>query len=203
MLGDKLIYLAFLPMLIAFWFLAFSTGGNTDGIEKLSPFLCGLLIFSLRLSDMTLDTLRLLFVMHGRKLLAGLVGFLQAAIFVVAITTVLKGEKSTAKILGYAAGFACGIMVGMTLEEKIALGFGHLRIMTKAAGETLAQTLRSAGHAATLMAGSGKDGPVTVINCIVRRKDITNVERLVQEADPEAFVTLDGVTPLHRGYFRF
>lgn len=169
----------------------------------MSPFLSALLIFGLRLSDMALDTLRLLFVMRGRKLLAGLIGFCQAAIFVVAITTVIRNVDNIWNIVGYAAGFAAGVMVGMTIEERLALGFAHLRITSRAKGQAMAEALRRAGYAATLMTGMGKDGAVAVVNCTVRRKDIPAVQALAEQADPNAFVTVDEVRSLARGYFRF
>ncbi|MBI3176566.1 MAG: hypothetical protein HYZ35_01115, partial [Chloroflexi bacterium] len=56
----------------------------------MTPLLSALFIFALRLADMTLDTLRVLFMMRGRKLTAGLIGFAQATIFVIAISQVLS-----------------------------------------------------------------------------------------------------------------
>lgn len=169
----------------------------------MSPLLSAFFIFGLRLSDMTLDTLRLLFVMRGRRSLAGLVGFAQATIFVVAITTVIRNVNNVWNIIGYAAGFAAGVMVGMTLEERMALGFGHMRIISSAKGHAVAEAVRRSGYAATVMTGMGKDGAVAVVNCTVRRKDIGTVQSLAQEADPNVFVTVDEVRPLARGHFRF
>ena len=166
-------------------------------------FLSALFVFLLLVLDRTLDTLRLLFMMRGRKLLAGLVGFFQATIFIVAITQVLKHDFNAWTILGYASGFATGVMVGMTIDERLAMGFGHLRIISQAKGQVIADVLRQAGHAATLLSGTGKDGAVSIVNCTVRRKDVKVVEALVQEVDPSSFVTLDEVRSLARGHFRF
>lgn len=171
--------------------------------QLLNVFLSALLIFFLLVSDRTLDTLRLLFMMRGRKLVAGWVGFFQALIFIVAITQVLKHEFNLYTILGYASGFATGVMVGMSIDERMALGFGHLRIISQAKGCVIAEVLREAGHAATLLNGTGKDGAVSVVNCTVRRKDVKVVESLVQGVDPGSFVTVDEVQSLARGHFRY
>ncbi|MBI3359823.1 MAG: DUF2179 domain-containing protein [Chloroflexi bacterium] len=169
----------------------------------MNPLLSALLIFALRLSDMTLDTLRMLFVMRGRKWLAGVIGFAQSAIFVVAITTVIRNVNNVWNIIGYAGGFAAGVMVGMTIEERMALGFSYMRIISSTKGHAVSDALRRAGYAATVMTGMGKDGTVAIVTCTVRRKDVNAVQSLVQEIDPSVFVTVDEVRPLARGYFRF
>ena len=58
------------------------------------------LIFILRVTDMSLDTLRVLFVMRGRKAIAWVLGFFQAAIFVVAIASVLRDLTNPLNIIG-------------------------------------------------------------------------------------------------------
>ncbi|MBU2609924.1 MAG: DUF2179 domain-containing protein, partial [Chloroflexi bacterium] len=63
-------------------------------------------IFTLRVADMTFDTLRVLFVMRGRKGIAWILGFCQSAIFVIAITSVLSQLNNPLNFVGYAAGFA-------------------------------------------------------------------------------------------------
>jgi uncharacterized protein YebE (UPF0316 family) len=169
----------------------------------LTVLLSALFVFLLLVADRTLDTLRLLFMMRGRKLLSGLAGFFQAGIFITAITQVLKHEFNAFTIVGYAGGFATGVIVGMTIDERLAMGFGHMRIISQEKGQGIAQALRQAGHAATVLSGTGKDGVVSIVNCTVRRKDVKKVEELVQGVDPGSFMTVDEVRPLARGYFRF
>jgi uncharacterized protein YebE (UPF0316 family) len=168
-----------------------------------NPFVSALFIFGLRLSDMTLDTLRMLFVLRGRKWLAGLIGFCQAVIFVLAISTVISNLDNLWNVVGYGAGFAAGIITGMTLEERLALGHSHMQIVSSGRGQAVADALRQAGYAATVVTGMGKDGAVSVINCTVRRRDVPLVQHKAEAVDPNVFVTLEEVRPLARGYFRF
>jgi uncharacterized protein YebE (UPF0316 family) len=161
-----------------------------------------LFIFTLRVADMSLDTLRMLFVMRGRKLLAGGIGALQAAVFILAVSTVLSGAMTVSKVIGYAAGFGTGIILGMIAEERLAIGFAMFRIYSPARGAAIAAALRAAGHAATEFTAQGKDGTVTVVNAAVSRRQIGQVRELIETADPQAFITVDEVRPLQRGYFR-
>jgi uncharacterized protein YebE (UPF0316 family) len=160
-----------------------------------------LVIFGLRIADMTLDTLRVLFVIRGRKALAWALGFAQSAIWVVAISSVLVHMDNVWNIVGYAAGFATGTVVGMMIEEQLAIGHGHVRIISPHRGSALAEAIRASGYAVTELAGRGKDGTVAVLTCSVRRRDITRITRQVHAIDPEAFVTIEDVRPLHRGYW--
>ncbi len=161
-----------------------------------------LFIFILRVVDVAAMTLRILMIMRGRKAPAWVLGFMQALLFVVAIRAVLADLGNLANIIGYAAGFATGTVVGMYLEEWLAVGYGHVRVISSAHGAELAEKLRAAGYAATELAGRGRDGTVAVINCSVPRRVVGEVRRLVTETDPEAFITVEDVRPIYRGFFR-
>ncbi|NIS80367.1 MAG: DUF2179 domain-containing protein [Anaerolineales bacterium] len=160
------------------------------------------IIFSLRVIDMSLDTLRVLFVIRGRKPFAWALGFFQSAMWVVAITSVLSNLDNLFNVIGYAGGFATGNVVGMAIEERLAIGYGHIRIISSRRGSAIASALREAGYAVTELPGRGKDGTVSVLNCSVKRREIAPLQRKVYEIDPEAFVTVEEIRPLHRGYWR-
>ncbi|OGO38129.1 MAG: hypothetical protein A2W35_01675 [Chloroflexi bacterium RBG_16_57_11] len=160
------------------------------------------MIFALRVSDMTLDTLRVLVMMRGRKKIAWVLGFFQALIFVIAIGSVLNNLDNPLNILGYAAGFATGIVVGITIEERLAIGHIQLSIISPRRGAALAERLRSEGYAITEISGRGKDGVVTMLSCSVLRKNVSKVQELVNEVDDSAFITAEDVRSVRRGFWR-
>ncbi len=167
-----------------------------------TPVLMPAIIFAIRVIDVSLDTLRLLFVIRGRRPFAWLLGFSQSLLWVTAITGVLSNLDNLWNVIGYAGGFATGTVVGITIEGKLAIGHGHVRVISSRRGSAIAEAIRNAGYAATEVAGRGKDGTVTLINCSVRRRDIKYVRDMVSKLDPEAFVTVEEVRPLHRGFWR-
>ena len=168
----------------------------------LPPLLIALIIFFLRVVDMSLDTIRVLFVVRGRKLLAWILGFFQSAVFIVAISSVLTNQQSFLTILAYAAGFATGNVVGMLIEERLAVGHIHLSIVSPSSGVGIAEMLREQGYAVTELSARGLQGMVTLLHVDVMRKQLEAVEKLVREADPEAFVTAEDVRPIRRGFWR-
>ncbi len=168
----------------------------------LSPILGAMLIFCMRVTDMSLDTLRMLMAVRGRRLQAAAIGVVQATVFIVAVSQVLKGPLTFWNVLGYALGFGAGVALGMWAEERMALGYSMFRIYSSAHGREIAQALRECGFAATEILATGKDGFLVVVNCAVARRDTQAVRDIVDRIDGSAFVTVDAVEPVQHGYFR-
>ena len=169
---------------------------------SISPWFLTFLIFILRVTDMSLDTLRVLFVLRGRKSMAWILGFLQSAIWVIAITSVLNNLENFLNIIAYAGGFATGNVVGMAIEERLAIGHAHMRIISSGMGSAILDAIRREGYAATEIPGRGKDGTVTIISCSIKRKHISKIQKEISHIDQNAFVTVEEIRPIHRGYWR-
>ncbi len=165
-------------------------------------FLGALFVFVMRVTDMSLDTLRMLFTVRGRKLLAGAIGVVQATVFIVAVSQVLKGPLTVWNVTGYALGFGLGVVLGIAAEERLAIGYGMFRIYSPLHGAEIAAALREQGFAATEIMALGRDGQMIVVNCAVARRDGSRVRAIIDAVDAAAFVTVDNVTPLQHGYFR-
>ena len=168
----------------------------------MTPLLAGLFVFTMRVIDMSLDTLRMLFVMRGRKFLAGGIGVIQATVFILAVSTVLKGPLDLLTIAGYALGFGTGVVIGIIAEQRLALGHSMLRVYSPTSGAALAEALRAASFAVTEFIAHGRDGEITVINSAIARRDVARAQDIIKQIDPGAFITVDEIQPLQRGYFR-
>ena len=173
-----------------------------ENLLSLTAWLTVGLIFSLRVCDMTLDTLRVLFVMRNRKGFAWLLGFFQSAIYVVAITSVLQNLDNPLNVVGYAAGFATGNVIGLLIEERLAIGHVQLSIVSSTRGSAIAERLRKEGYAITELSARGKDGMVTLLSCSVLRKKADQVRQVIAEVDESAFITAEDVRPVRRGFWR-
>jgi len=156
----------------------------------------------MRVIDMSLDTVRLIMTVRGRKLLAGGIGVAQALVFILAVSAVLKGPLTVGNVLGYALGFGAGVMLGIFFEERLAIGHSMFRIYSPAHGHEIAEALRASGHAATEFPAIGRDGTLTVVNCAVSRRNASAVRAAIEGVDPGAFVTADEVRPMQRGRLR-
>jgi len=161
-----------------------------------------LIIFLLRVLNIALDTLRMLFMLRGKKMLSWIFAFMVSLIYVILLTSILANLNTPLYILAYAAGFATGGVVGMWIEERLAIGFTNIQIVSPGRGTVLAQRLREHGFAVTEIPARGRDGMVSMLSLSVRRKQVEVVGKIVNECDEAAFVTSEDVHPLRRGFFR-
>lgn len=159
-------------------------------------------IFCLRICDVSLDTVRVIYVVRGRKKEAWFLGFTTSMIFVVAISSVLANLDNPLNIIGYAAGFATGNVVGMFFEERLAIGHIQINIISPALGSAVAEALRQDGFAVTEVSARGKNGMVAMLQCSVLRKNVGRIEKIINSVDPSAFVTAEEVRPIQRGFWR-
>lgn len=160
-----------------------------------------LLVFVLRITDVSIGTLRVLFMVRGRRGPAVVLGFIESAIFIFAISQVLMGVKEDPwKMIGYAAGFATGTFVGMTLEGWIASGWILARITSRDAVAALAERLRAEHFGATMIRGEGREGGIGILFVVAPRKRGKELLKLVQEVDEDAFIVIEPVQHPVGGY---
>jgi len=160
-----------------------------------------LFIFAMRIVDVSLYTLRIMMVVQGRRKLAWVFAFSQSLLFITVVRTVLADLSSPYKFIGYTAGYATGLVVGMLLENRIGLGYTKLRIISPSRGAEICEQLRAEGYGVTELAGRGKDGTVTILNLSVFRKDVEQVTERVMNLDENAFITAGNVRSYHRGFW--
>ena len=159
-----------------------------------------LVIFCLRIVDVSLATLRMLLAVRGIKLVAPLIGFFEVLIWVLAVGAVIQHLDSPLHLVGYAGGFAAGTYIGLMLEERMAFGMATVRVVSRYGGVELAEALRERGFGVTEFAGQGREGKVEVVDAVLRRRDVPQVLREVDFWDPEAFVTVQEPKSIRRGW---
>lgn len=159
-------------------------------------------IFLARTVNIALDTLRFMFTLRQKRGLSWLLGFVQSVIFVMVIGSVLTNLENPLNIIGYSAGFATGNVLGMAIEKRLALGYTHFNIVSRNRSTEIADRLRDAGFGVTEIPARGRDSSFMLIDTRVRRKQSEDVENLVLEIDPEAFITAEDVIPRQSGIWR-
>jgi uncharacterized protein YebE (UPF0316 family) len=150
-----------------------------------------LIIFCLRLLDVGMSTVRIVLLGRGRRGPAAMLGFVESLIWVIAIARVLDGLEDPARMVAFALGFAAGTYSGSIVEEWLALGQSLIRIVAPVHTGPVAPLLRDRGYGATVINAGGLAGEVRVTFSVVPRKEVPAVTRLIHEANPEAFVTVD------------
>ena len=159
-----------------------------------------LIIFFLRIVDVSLATVRMLLAMRGVKLLAPIIGFFEVLVWIFAVGNAIKYLDYPLHLVGYGLGFSTGTLVGMMMEEKMAFGMATVRVVSKHGGVELAEALRERGFGVTEYSGLGREGHVEVVDAVMRRRDLPLVFKEVNLWDPDAFVTVGEPRMIQRGW---
>lgn len=159
-----------------------------------------LVVFLLRMTDVSMATIRMLLIVKGHRYLAPLIAFFELLIWVMAIGIVVNHLTSPLHVVGYAAGFATGNFLGIMIEERLALGLATIRTVVRSGGAELAATLREEGFGVTEMPGQGREGPVEVLYSVLPRRRIDTCLALIDGAAPDSFVVVDEPREVRRGW---
>ena len=158
-------------------------------------FFSALIIFLLRLADQSLGTMRALLVSKNKPIYAALIGLVESAIWIVAISQVVKDIDDPVLIGSYASGFAAGTILGSYIEGIVGVGNIVVRVFCSADSPSVAEKLREDGHGVTIIDGKGKDGPVKIYLCVIPRRRLKIVLQLIKEINPTAYITTDLANP--------
>jgi len=160
-----------------------------------------ILIFLARALDVTLGTLRIVFISQGRKKLAPIVGFFEMFIWLLAIGQIFSHLTNFVYYIAYAGGFAMGNYVGLLLENKISLGLLSLQLIIKDNPEILINTLKEQGYGLTTMTAEGSKGFVKMVVLIIKRKNLRKVLSIIRNINPRVFVSVEQVQSVKGGNF--
>ena len=164
-------------------------------------FVLPLLIFLARVVDVSMGTVRIVFVSRGFKFLAPVMGFLEVLIWILAISQIMQNLNNPACYVAYAGGFAMGNFVGMWIAEKLTLGVVLVRIVLKKDATELVENLKNEDYGVTCIEGHGTVGQVKVIFTIVPRREVKRVTELINIFNPQAFYSIEEVNSVEKGVF--
>jgi uncharacterized protein YebE (UPF0316 family) len=161
-----------------------------------------LFIFLARICDVSLDTLRIIFISKGYKFIAPVIGFFEVLIWIVVITRVLQNLDNWLCYIAYAGGFATGTYVGMLLDEKLAIGYEMVRVITKKDAHELTDALHKAGYGVTSVNAKGMQGEVGILYIVISRKKLNEIIGMINEYSPNAFYTIESVNFVNKKVFQ-
>ncbi len=161
-----------------------------------------LLIFAARVFDVSLGTLRFIFVTRGQRYLAPVVGFFEVIIWLLAIGQIMQNLDNVLCYIAYGAGFAAGTFVGMWIENRLSIGLVAVRIITRFDAARLISYLRNEeGYGVTVVDAQGRDKKTKLIFTIIKRQDLKDVGRIIRKFNPHAFYSIEDIREVSEGRF--
>jgi len=163
----------------------------------LMPFL----IFLARICDVSIGTMRIIFVSKGKRNIAPILGFFEVLIWITAISKIMQNLDDYINYIAYAAGFATGNFIGMIIEEKLAMGILMIRVFAHERGPELVSLLNNSGYGATVVEAHGARKSVHLIYTIVHRNELDRVLNVINNFNPKSFYTIEDVKSVNEGIF--
>ena len=165
--------------------------GISEGIFSylIMPFL----IFIARVCDVSINTLRVMFVMNGRKTIAPLLGFFEALIWLLAISQIIQNIDNPLSYLAFSAGFAAGTYFGMVMEEKLAIGRVLVRVITVEPIPELIEFMKEKNYRFTSVGAEGRYGKVNLLFTVMKREMLQEFVEKVKSFNDKAFYTIESV----------
>lgn len=164
-----------------------------------------LIIFLAKIIEVSISTIRIVYVNKGERVKGAVLGFAEIMIWVVIVSSVLNNiTEDPIKVFVYAAAFALGNYFGITIESKIAVGLSSVQVVVNQnEGVILADILREQGFGVTIIEGRGKNDSIKNLLFIqLKRKKIPEAVKLIKEHCPEAYITVNDIKTMLGGYIK-
>ncbi len=160
-----------------------------------------LLIFVARILDVSIGTLRIVFLNRGMRFLAPFCGFFEVLIWLIALNRLMEDLTSWVYYASYAGGFAAGTYIGILIESRLAMGVLSVMIITQKDAAGLLQKLKKEHFGITQVGAQGVQGKVRLIYLIIRRKDLPRIAEILRTHQPGAFSVVNDVRDVGGGVF--
>jgi len=159
---------------------------------NITVFITFCLIVLARITDVTLDTIRTVAIVQGRRNFAAVLGFFEAVVYICAVAKVLLNMNHPVYAFAYGLGYASGTFLGITIEQHLAFGDQLATLVTRK-GVELSRVLRVAGYRLAEVKAHSPDGDLTILYAEIRRRQAKNLIQEVLAVDDDCFCIINNV----------
>ncbi|HZK25950.1 MAG TPA: DUF2179 domain-containing protein [Thermoclostridium sp.] len=160
-----------------------------------------LLIVLARIIDVTLGTLRIIFVSRGDRTIAPILGFFETLIWIVVISQLMQNLNNPLTYFAYALGFALGNYIGIRAEDKLAMGHLVVRLFVTKGEDELMKKIIDAGFGVTAIKGKGATNEVTVLYSLIKRKSVDSFLEIINVSEEKIFYSVESAKEAHLGIY--
>jgi uncharacterized protein YebE (UPF0316 family) len=171
-----------------------------EQMKNISPWIGALLIFCFRIIDVSLGTFRIQMIVSRKKLLAGIIGFIEVFIFILIISQVVRDVGNWLNVFAYAGGYGAGTIMGIIITEKTSQEIISVEVISRKNWPDIEKRLREEGFGVTRNIGYGLQGELQVLRIITQRILFPKIRDIVLQYDPKAFITSNLIVGRSGGY---
>lgn len=152
-----------------------------------------ILIFTFKVIENTLSTLRIIVVSNGKKILGAILQGVISIIWVISTSlVVINIQKDPLKIISFTLGALIGSYIGSIIEEKLALGTNMITtVIDKEKTTKITKALKKQKYETIILNGKRKDELKNILIIITKRKKRKNVIKLIKNIDNNATIIIE------------
>ncbi|ALC83866.1 MULTISPECIES: DUF2179 domain-containing protein [Bacillus] len=166
-----------------------------------NSFLMILIILLVNIVYVSFNTIRIILTLKGQRYMAAFISTIEVFVYVIGLGLVLNNLNQIQNILAYAIGFGIGVIVGMKIEEKLALGYITVNVITKELDLDLPKQLREKGYGVTNWVAGGLEGDRTAMQILTPRKYELQLYETINNLDSKAFIISYEPKTIHGGFW--
>ncbi|OCA82947.1 DUF2179 domain-containing protein [Pseudobacillus wudalianchiensis] len=160
-----------------------------------------LIILIINVCYVSFFTIRMILTLKGYRYIAAFVSMIEIVIYIIGLGMVLDNLNEIQNVIAYAIGYGLGVIAGMKLEEKLALGYITVNVITKEYDKDLPKQLREQGYGVTSWAANGLEGDRMALQILTPRKYELKLYSQIKELDPKAFIIAYEPKTIHGGFW--
>ncbi|MBD7986133.1 DUF2179 domain-containing protein [Sporosarcina sp. Sa2YVA2] len=160
-----------------------------------------LIILAINIVYVTFFTVRMILTLKGYRYIAAMVSMVEVVVYIIGLGLVLDNLDKVQNVIAYAVGYGIGIIVGTKIEEKMALGYITVNVITADVDHTMPKLLRDKGYGVTDWAANGLEGNRSAMQILTPRKDELKLYDIIKQIDPKAFIIAYEPKTIHGGFW--
>ena len=172
-------------------------------INNLHPIIIAIIILLAKTLELSLSAVKTVFISKGKKPFAVIVGFTECIVWALIVSAVITSLTSNILwLFTYCIGYSLGILVGLIIEEKIAIGIKQLEFVVDQFNSLIiTQYLKEHNYGFYVVDGYGKEGEVFIVKTIIQRKNASKVLKEIGEiANWHFFTSTSDISRTIGGY---
>ncbi|MBM7572779.1 DUF2179 domain-containing protein [Aquibacillus albus] len=160
-----------------------------------------IIVLSVNVFYVSFSTLRVILTLKGKRYIAAAIGMFEITIYTLGLGLVLENLDRIENLVAYALGYGIGVIVGSKIEEKLALGYITINVISSNPDITFTKQLRDKGYGVTSWYAYGMDGDRLAMQILSPRKYELKLYETIKQIDPKAFIIAYEPKQIHGGFW--
>ena len=175
----------------------------SEFLASLHPALVCAIVCAAKIVEISIQSLKTCMMVKGERLKAAGLGFIECVIWGLVISTIIGtlGDNIWL-LLFYCIGYAAGLFIGSSIENKIALGTSNLELIANDESTALiTEYLKSKDRGFTVFEGRGSKDKMNMIFIVIPRREMAPMLKEIRKiCNNKVFVVASEVSKHAGGY---